>query len=286
MSQMPSDVEWFLPDDNTELDLHDLLKGYGDYWINQPSSSHYQRHFDTNAIIQISVYQLILWEGYPGSYDYYGDFPDEDHFYNDVMKGVSLFFHFTVAKDSSITMRVGSLYQRYASLSDLRHAMITEWPTIQPTLGEGGEERQQLITDYQLPVTDLLRYYGKKWIKTARAANARTLIHVADTYIYLVRWYGEADAIYKRDDVPPYDGSPGLHPQKIERYCEIRVGFKRVPVTFDLEQRRWNLKYRTTYYAHLTDSDRRSLDNFAALQRALAYVFRKLEFVEPPEWVT
>lgn len=277
----PAEIEAFLPPDNAYLDLHDLLKGYGKYWISQPSVSHYKRYYDTNAIKDLGVYQLLLWEGYPGSYDYYGDFADDDHFYNQVAMDIMLFFHLSVSKtNGSIGVRVDRLQKSYASVSALRQAMINAWHDIAPTLGEGGAGRRQLIEDYGLPVFSLLREYGQAWQAAQNRDDAHMIIHVFDIYIYLVRWYGAAEAVFTAADSPHRDGRPGLHHAQIERFCEIRVGFKRVPVRFDLEGRRWNLEYRTTYYADLVES---SLRSFGALQTALADVFPTLHFYEPPK---
>jgi hypothetical protein len=286
MSLQPSSpsVETFLPGKDEPLTLEALLHGYGKWWQAQPSSTEYPRQYNTDR-----KHYLIVWEGNPGFYDHYGDFADDNHFYNHVVKGNMIHFHVRIVdhKAGSIEIRIFQnfeiAYQRYYhTLADMRAGMIAEWEDIAPDLGEGGKSLRAFIEQHSDHVLARLKTYGQTWVDAEPNSSRHFLVYRVDIHLYLCLWIGAPDAVTPTNEVVK-QGTPILDWSRLLLYLEIRVAFMRVPVRFDLEQRRWNgvPKNGSGHYVDLTQSHVATLRSFEALEAKLAEVMENLQFTSP-----
>jgi hypothetical protein len=273
----------FLPPDSEALTLEALLHGYGRWWQAQPSLSEYPRQYNTDR-----EHYLIVWEGNPGFYDFYGDFADDNHFYNHVIKGNTIHFHIrivdrkTTSVEVKIYQRYETIYERYYhTLSDMRAGMLAEWEDVTPDLGEGGEGLRAFTAQNADRTLALLQAHGQEWVNAEPDTQRHFLVYRIDIYLYLCLWVGAPDAVIAGHEVVTF-GAPILDWSHLLLYAEIRVGLMRIPVRFDLEQRRWKgTREDAGYYVDLTQSHVATLRNFDALQAKLNEVMKSLQFVSP-----
>jgi hypothetical protein len=262
----PKSVDAYLP--TKDLTLKKLLQGYGAYWTQQPSLSGYPRYYSVNEK------DFTVWEGYPGSYDSYGDFADDDRFYNEVVKAYQLFWHLSQNRDGSVRVWgldqgkmdalppdeqtkafVGAFSGRdlykirfentYPTLADLRQGMITHWATLKPSLGEQGQRWHQLIAQSLPDITARLQELGSVWTREKSGDSRQSLAYTSENYAFLVRWFGDAEAV---KIPPPYSPTYRGHPiinqeqlvnrssQDVVRFNIFRVRVRRLPVGFSLEE--------------------------------------------------
>jgi hypothetical protein len=243
---MTSSLDSFLPPDGTNLTFGMLLDAYGRWWQAQSSLSDYPRYYDTNT-----QSYMILWEGSPGAYTVYGDFADDDHFYNYVVKGSMLFFKLDT--NAKPTKRYKIHRWHYQTLEEMRDDMI-RWTQVAPTLGEGGEALQTFIAAHAQNVIDLLTKDGKKW---ARTGSRYSLVYRADRDVFLCLWEGDADAVQPREVLHTtkldHPSNPRLKWSAIKRYSEICVRFMRLPTRFEIYQREWTAEEsHRSYYNNIT----------------------------------
>lgn len=236
----PASIESYLPKMSENPTLATLLHGYGKYWMSQPSLSGYQRHYSLSPdaysgpphYMVITPRNLVAWEGYPGHYDAYGDFEDDDSFYNESVKAHYLFWH--IDQEGSVIRFRGPAGGKYKSLAELRDAIITKWPTVTPTLGEQGERWHAFIAENLPNVVSLLQEVGLRWRVNY---STRCLIYPIENYVYLARWIGEPDAV---QPPPAYDhrlqGHPVIAWEQVKKISIFRVALKRLRIRFSLEQ--------------------------------------------------
>lgn len=270
----------YLPPDDPNLTLEGLLHGYAVWWQSQPSRTKYARHYSTD-----NQHDLLVWEGHPGSYDYYGDFEDDNHFYNHVVLGYMIHFHIRL-RDNGIGIAVyertslSAAYNRfYKSLSEMRQSMIDEWEGIEPSLGEGGQALRDFIAENADDVVKMLQQYGARWVKANK--HHHSLVYRFENGVHLCLWSGQSTGVH-----PPAEheqsGAGVIDWSQVKEYAEIRVSMMRIPVRFDLEQRTY---HQSVWYSDLVGGDTRvaTLHSFSDLQHALPQAMRKLKFFTAPE---
>lgn len=302
----PASIESALPSLDANLTLKALLEGYAQWWCGLPSISGYSRHYSTDG-----HKHLVIWEGYAGSYDSYGDFGDDDRFYNEVVKGVYRFWH--VAKADNGAIRVWGIdyaalyalpeeerpskFRRammsppsnipgsisfeyiYPTLAELRAAMISQWGDGQATLGEQGEALRKFTATFTEPVRELLRSHGEQWLAMVNAETCHYRVFGHDHYTYLVLWNGAENAVVIGDSNSQFtDGRPKLNWDGGLQYAELRIGLKRLPIRFQLERRQWRVQGHSFY----KDLSTETLKSFEDLQVALTHALENLQLTTKP----
>jgi hypothetical protein len=251
------------------------------------SLTEYPRQYTTDL-----QHYLIVWEGNPGSYDYYGDFEDDTQFYNHVVKGYTAHINIYLADSRRGSLSVGiahglkNVYERsYRTLSDMRTGMLAEWADIPLELGQEGKALREFITQNADRTLNLLRKHGQAWVEADANAPRHFLIERVDIHLYLCLWVGAPDAVTASEQFG--EGQPMLHWSQIAQYAELRVRFMRIPVRFDLEQRWWKSTltnvgyYFDLLYSQTRDSPMPLLRSFEDLQAKLDEVMKNLDFVVP-----
>lgn len=289
-SRIQNQIAAFLPPADDSLTLLALIEGYANYWCSLPSFSGYARYYDTDG-----VRYLWVWEGYPGKYDYYGDMYSDGPFYNDVMKGLCHDMSFFKPEQGGITVsfyndnalrgmtedQIKNRYKiqsssvsdptkyriqdHYNTLADLRADIIAYWGYMQLTLGEEGRSWRQLAATYAKPVRELMEAHGRAWVEAGEQRCFRVFTY--NDYTYLSLWVGAADMLLL--PTPGYiDGRPLVQSDIHHQYAEFRVGFKRIPVRFQLDARQWTVV--DGYYADISGG---TIQTYEALK---AVVTRRL----------
>lgn len=255
-------LETFLPSD-PRPSYDALFHAYGKWWQAQPSLSGYARHYTTD-----SDQYLIVWEGALGAYDPYGDFANDDQFYNYVVKGPMIFFY--IRRHQPVEVSTSGFMRRYQTSAEMRASMLAEWTQLQPTLGSQGEALRAFMADNAEKVIELLKGYGDQWMQTQGRPTCRSLVYQTDRQIYLCLWEGLEQAVQPRHAPDPdleihMQTRPRIEWPHIQRYAEIRVSFMRLPVRLELHRRMWTRKPGShSAYQNMTGRDTlRTFDELA-----------------------
>ena len=278
-----SNLDDYLPPNDPKLTYKDLLHGYGKWWQAQPSLTPYKRFYDVDS----EPHYLIVWEGYTGFYDFYGDFADDHAFYNRVVKGYMIHFH-TRLSNGMLSVRVFSGmtekpdYERtYQTPAAMRASMIAEWPQIAPGLGEQGEKLKRFIETNVDKIIARFNEAAQVWQDAGKDWRKKrySLAYHSRDQIYLCLWIGTGAAAEKAIRRPPASdesGSPFFDRKSMTAYAVFHISFLRVPVRFELELLQWPMPSNEPIrYRQLTPRDK-SVTTFAELDTLLSNAISNL----------